>query len=176
MLEHERDVDTGTETIKLSPGLLTPGTRADDPIPLCQRLITALISEEEYEEFHCSGNENFKFDEHGIGVDLDLEMESNSLNHQSLGNYKISGCAAFNGYRISVSGRSLDNMENDEPESTGIMSNVGDTLNGSFSDHDLMPSIACSEFQYNSMSLNERLLLEIRSIGIFPELVVGSLS
>lgn len=167
---------TGTETIKLSPELLTPGTRADDPIPLCQRLITALISEEEYEEFHCSGNENFKFDEHGIGVDLDLEMESNSLNHQSLGNYKISGCAAFNGYRISVSGRSLDNMENDEPESTGIMSNVGDTLNGSFSDHDLMPSIACSEFQYNSMSLNERLLLEIRSIGIFPELVVGSLS
>lgn len=171
LLEHERDVGTGTETIKLSPELLTPGTRADDPIPLCQRLITALISEEEYEEFHCSGNENFEFDEHGIGVDLDLEMESNSLNHQSLGNYKISGCAAFNGYRISVSGRSLDNMENDEPESTGIMSHVGDTLNGSFSDHDLMPSIACSEFQYNSMSLNERVLLEIRSIGIFPELV-----
>ena len=37
---------------------------------------------------------------------------------------------------------------------------------------DLMLSIACSEFQYKSMSLNERLLLEVQSIGIFSELVL----
>ena len=169
-------MDTETKGVKLISEQLTPGTRADDAIPLCQRLLTALISEEEYEEFHCSGNENFKFDEHRTSIDLDSEMESNILNHQSLGNYKISGCAAFNGYRISVSGRSLDKLENDEPEHTGTMSNMDDFLNGSFSDKDLMPSLTCSEFQYNSMSLNERLLLEIQSIGIFPDLVVGSLA
>ena len=37
-------------------------------------------------------------------------MEPNSLNLQSLGNYKIPGCLAFNGHSISVSGRSLDNL------------------------------------------------------------------
>ena len=35
-----------------------------------------------------------------------------------------------------------------------------------------MLSIACSEFHYKSMSLNERLLLEVQSIGIFSELVL----
>lgn len=165
---------TKTKGIKFLSEQITPGTRADDAIPLCQRLLTALISEEEYEEFHCSGNENCKFDEHGNSIGLDSEMESNILNHQGLGNYKISGCAAVNGYRISVSGRSLDKLANDEPENTGTKSNMDDFLNGSFSDKDLMPSFACSEFQYSSMTLNERLLLEIQSIGIFPDLVVCS--
>ena len=35
-----------------------------------------------------------------------------------------------------------------------------------------MPSIACSEFSYKGTSLSEKHLLEIQSIGIFPELVL----
>ena len=57
---------------------------------------------------------------------------------------------------------------------TVIMSNMGASLqNVSFSDQALTNSIACPEAQYKSMSLSERLLLEIQNTRISPELVLN---
>ncbi|KAL2533282.1 hypothetical protein Adt_06633 [Abeliophyllum distichum] len=36
----------------------------------------------------------------------------------------------------------------------------------------MMPDIACSEHEYNSMPINDRLLMEIQSIGIYPDLAI----
>lgn len=37
---------------------------------------------------------------------------------------------------------------------------------------DLISGTVCSEYQYNNMPINERLLLEIHSIGLYPDLLV----
>lgn len=139
-------------------------------IPLCQRLIAALISEED-----CgNGSEDLKVDVYGPEFDLDGELESNSLDHQSLVSFQVARHAAFNGYRIT------GKPENDEPETDMISipdksmnSNFGRSVNGLLSDQALMPNRTLTEFQYADMQLNEKILLEIQSIGIYPEQVVG---
>lgn len=139
-------------------------------IPLCQRLIAALISEED-----CgSGSEDLKVDAYGPEFDLDGELESNSLDHQSPVSFQVAGHASFNGYRLR------GKPENEEPE-TDMMSIPNKTMNSNFghsincllSDQALMPNRTCSEFRYSNMQLNEKLLLEIQSIGLYPEPVVG---
>lgn len=145
---------------------LVRGIGDHNEIPLCQRLIAALISEEDYS----SENEDFKVDAYGPELDLDGELGSNSLDHQSLLNFQFSGHTAYNGHRR------IGQSEQNEPETemTGIPhnamnSNFGRSLNGLLSDQTLMPSSECSEFQYENRPINEKLLLEIQSIGIFPE-------
>ncbi|KAK9274643.1 hypothetical protein L1049_021894 [Liquidambar formosana] len=167
----ERDMDFTTETKNAEP---FPEQLASETT-LCQRLIAAIISEDESEDFDCSGNEDHIY---GTGFEMDAEFESNILNHQLSGNFQISGHAAFNGCRITATGRSLDKRGYDKSESdivsipnTGIISNYSHPLNGMLSDQAMMPSIACSEFQYDSMSIESKLLMEIQSIGIFPEAV-----
>lgn len=169
-IEHEREMEPATEarSIELLAEQLVPGTGDHSVIPLCQRLIAALISEED-----CSnGIEDLKFS----AYEMDGDLESNSLNYQSLINFQFAGPTAFNGYRIT------GKMEHDEPESdmvgflsTGMNSNFGHSPNGLHSDQTLMPSLGCSEYQYDNMHINEKLLLEIQSLSIFPEPVVSSL-
>ncbi|XP_050270171.1 uncharacterized protein LOC126714184 isoform X1 [Quercus robur] len=163
-IEHEREMEPATEarSIELLAEQLVPGIGDHSVIPLYQRLIAALISEED-----CSnGIEDLKFS----AYEMDGDLESNSLNHQSLINFQFAGPTAFNGYRIT------GKMEHDEPESdmvgflnTGMNSNFGHSPNGLHSDQTLMPSMGCSEYLYDNMHINEKLLLEIQSIGIFPE-------
>jgi hypothetical protein len=167
-IEHEREMGPSTEarSIELLAEQLVTGTGDHSVIPLCQRLIAALISEED-----CSnGNEDLKYNAYGTEFELDGEFESNSLNHQSLIGFQFAGPTAFNGYRIT------GKMEHDEPESdivgilnSGMNSNFGHSPNGIHSDQPMMPSMAWSESQYDNMHINEKFLLEIRSIGIFPD-------
>lgn len=107
---------------------------------------------------------------------MDGELGSNSLDHQSLINFQFSGNTAFNGYGI------IGHTEQNELEidMTGIPhkktnSNLGLSLNGLLPDQALMPNRTCSELQYGNMPINEKLLLEIQSIGIFPESGVGQI-
>ena len=149
---------------------LVSGTGDHSEIPLCQRLIAALISEEDYS----SGNEDLMVDAYQPELDLDGELGSNSLDHQTLINFQFSGNTAFNGYRII--GQSEQNEL--ETDMTGLPHkamnlNLGHSLNGLVLDQSLMLNRTCSEFQYGNMPINEKLLLEIQSIGIFPESGVG---
>ncbi|KAG2718054.1 hypothetical protein I3843_03G200500 [Carya illinoinensis] len=165
LIEHEIDMGLPRCTELLAEDLV-PGTGDHSVIPLCQRLIAALISEEDCN----SGHENLKYDEYGTEFELDGELESNSLNDQSLLGFQFVGSTAFNGYTIT------GKVEPDEHESNimgtinaGMHSSVGHSLNGLHLDQSMIPSMACSETQYDNMQINEKLLLEVRSIGIFPE-------
>ncbi|PON39417.1 serine/arginine repetitive matrix protein [Parasponia andersonii] len=145
---------------------LVSGTGDHNEISLCQRLIAALISEEDYS----SGTEDPKVDVCQPEVDFDGGLGSNGLDHPSLFYFQFSGNTAFNGCRII--GQSEQNEL--ETDTTGIPykamnSNLGYSLNGLLPDQALMANRTCSEFQYGNMPINEKLLLEIQSIEIFPE-------
>ncbi|KAG7984023.1 hypothetical protein I3843_04G136200 [Carya illinoinensis] len=168
LIEHEIEMglSTGTRSIELLAEQLVPHTGDHSLIPLCQRLIAALISEEDCK----SVNEDLKYNEYGSEFELDGELESNNMNDQSFVSFQFVGPTDFNGFRIT------GKAEHDEPESnivgilnTGMNSTFGHSPNGLHSDISLMSSMACSEFLYDNMRLNEKLLLEVQSIGIFPE-------
>ncbi|KAL2586845.1 hypothetical protein AAZV13_13G079000 [Glycine max] len=133
-------------------------------IPLCQRLIAALISEEE-----CSGgSEHFKFDAYDNEFEPDREPELNGLDHHSGTDFQFACHSAYNGFRI------LDKPEQDETERdivgippTGLNSSFDKSVNGFLHDK-AMSSFTCSELQYDSLDINDKLLLELKSIGISP--------
>ncbi|KAK6248732.1 hypothetical protein QUC31_020297 [Theobroma cacao] len=163
LLEQGRDagIDAVTSTVELLSQQLVLETRDNNVIPFCQRFIAALIPEEDSD----SGNEDLPFDLYGTGFEMDGELGSNGLSH--IINFQSTGHASVNSYRIT------GKPENDDPEidmlgNTGINSSFSHCLNGTFSDP-LMPSIVCSEFQYENMKINEKLFLEAQSIGIFLE-------
>ncbi|KAJ0089479.1 hypothetical protein Patl1_13514 [Pistacia atlantica] len=168
LAEQEREVGLETGRGDLLMEQLVTGARDHASIPLYQRLIAALVMEEDYS----SENEDLQIDAYGVGFELDGEMEPNLLDH--LLNFQ-SDHTGFNGYRITGK-RNID----DEPEidilgisNSGINSNFGQSLSGVLPDQALIPGMTFSEFQYDSMQMNEKLLLEARSVGIFPESLVG---
>ncbi|KAM0969853.1 hypothetical protein FF1_018056 [Malus domestica] len=161
---HER-VECEPRRGDFRPEQFVPGTGDHAAIPLCQRLLAALIAEED----SSSVNEDLTFDSYGVDFDLDAEVESNGLDYQSQDNIQFAGHTAFNGYRIT------GKPEYDEPGVVGIPnkainSDFDHSRNGFLSDPAVMPGLSCSEFQYGNMSFDEKLLLEVQSVGIFPEL------
>jgi len=115
-------------------------------IPLCQRLLSALISED-----GCSGSENFNFDAYDTQFETNGELELNHLDSHPLANYNFTAHSACNGYRTTQ-----------KPEHH-------DTIN------DLV-DIPSNGLEYDAMDMNERLLLELQSIGISPDPVVSHFS
>ncbi|KAK8543729.1 hypothetical protein V6N13_025898 [Hibiscus sabdariffa] len=163
LLEQERDdrIAARTSTDEILSQQLLLDTRGNNVIPLCQRFLAALIPEEDSD----SGNEDFQFDVHETGFKMDGELGSNDLSH--IVNFQSTGHASFNGYRTSGKPE-YDNPETDMLGNTGISSTFTHSLNGTFPDKP-MPDMVCSEFQYESMKINEKLFLEAQSIGIFLE-------
>ncbi|XVF88811.1 hypothetical protein PTKIN_Ptkin19aG0081500 [Pterospermum kingtungense] len=163
LLEQERDdgIAAVTSTVELFSQQLFSDTRDNNVIPLYQRFLAALIPEEDSD----SGNEDLPFDAYRTGFEMDGELGSNGLSH--IVNFQSTGHASLNGYRMT------GKPEHDDPEidtlgNTGINSNFSQALNGTCPDQP-MPGMVCSEFQYESMKINEKLLLEAESIGIFLE-------
>ncbi|KAK8660644.1 hypothetical protein V6N13_051564 [Hibiscus sabdariffa] len=164
LLEHERDGGIGVvaSVDEIHSPQLLMDTRDNNAIPLCQRFLAALIPEEDID----SGNEDLPFDVYGTEFEIDGELRSNGLSH--IVNFQSAGHASFSGCRIT------GKPEHDDPEidmlgNTGINnSNFSHSQNGSFPDQP-MPGMVCSEFQYESMKINEKLILEAQSIGIFLE-------
>ncbi|KAF6152322.1 hypothetical protein GIB67_005976 [Kingdonia uniflora] len=171
LTECERDLELARE-VKLEPS---------EDNPLYQRVMAALISEEVAEELFCNGDEDFKFDDYGNTFEIDDGSESDSWNQQSLGSIQTVGRPASNGYRITATRRYIDEVEQDESDcaditgdlNVGMVSNFGRSLICLQKNQAVQPDMACSEFQYKQMSLDERTLLEVQSIGIFPELKPG---
>ncbi|KAL2338748.1 hypothetical protein Fmac_013194 [Flemingia macrophylla] len=164
-MDHERDAgsdaqwNTGiiAEQLQLSKG-------DHNVIPLCQRLIAALVSEEE-----CSGSEHLKLDAYDTEFEPDGESELSGLDHHSGISFQFASHSSYNGYRV------IDKPGNDETESdivgvppTGLNSSFGNSLNGFLHDKALMSSFNCSELHYDSLDINDKLLLELKSIGITP--------
>ncbi|GAB2267741.1 hypothetical protein Dimus_002722 [Dionaea muscipula] len=157
--------------------LLALETRGPDAIPLCQRLIAALVTEEDIEG-HCHGtNEGIQVNDLGEEFQLDAELECGTFGYGLLGNLHTS--ATLNGFQITAVKRSLDQLEGyDELESasqmagiqnSGTILNLSLSVNGLLPGPEMIPNMVNPEYQYDNMSIEERLLLEIQGIGIFPE-------
>ncbi|KAJ6956799.1 hypothetical protein NC653_038873 [Populus alba x Populus x berolinensis] len=163
LFDHEREVGHAAETrtSELLPDQLVHEERE---IPLYKILLAAIISEED-----CTcGNGDLEFDAYGVGFELDEELGSNCVNH--LDNFHFSGHAAFNGYKVTGK---PDHVETDIDTSgipnMSINSNFRHTVNGVLSDHALVPGMVRSKFQYDNMKIEEKLSLEVHSLGFFPE-------
>ncbi|OIV99747.1 hypothetical protein TanjilG_26085 [Lupinus angustifolius] len=135
-------------------------------IPLCQRFIAALISEED-----CSnGTEDFKFDVYDTVFEPEGDMEFSGFDNHLRANFQFACGSAYNSYRIN--GR----PEHDVTESgivgrpsTELNSSFGSSINCLLPDKALKSSWTCSELQFASLDINDKLLLELQSIGIAPE-------
>lgn len=95
----------------------------------------------------------------------------------SLGCHKgcdLSGYPTFNGYSLNNNRRSLYELDHSTRDENIVpIPDMGyDRLHNGVLADKLMPGTACSEYQYHYMSINDRLLMEVHSIGIYPDLVV----
>lgn len=134
-------------------GTLLNGTESRSPehfaspgevqIPLCQRLLAALITEDGNSDEH-----NY-INVYGSGFEFETDVESSPFNHRS-----TFGGQRMNNHIMSIPDSGFDS-----------------SYNGLLPDLAMTPGTTFSEYQYGNMSLNERLLVEIQSIGIYPELV-----
>ncbi|CAI8589798.1 unnamed protein product [Vicia faba] len=122
-------------------------------IPLCQRLLSALISEE-----GCSGSENLNFDAYDTQFETNGELELNHLDDHSLANYNFASHSACNGYRTT-----------EKPEHDDTRSDVVDIPQNGLRSSQKTPIITSSELEYDALDINDKILLELQSIGISPE-------
>ncbi|KAI3714539.1 hypothetical protein L6452_21495 [Arctium lappa] len=152
-----------------NPEPLLPETSTLGGTPLCQRLLAALISEEENDDSTFSGNDELKFNVYGSTFELGTDAESEVFSHPSLQNLELSGHDAFSVYGKNSTPR-LYSHRMSIPDSE-IATGLDHSYNGLLSDPEMTSSTTRSEYHYGNMSINERLLLEIQSIGLYPELV-----
>ncbi|KAF5188912.1 serine/arginine repetitive matrix protein [Thalictrum thalictroides] len=154
------------------------GKRVPSPPSLYQRMLSAFIVEEEEDENFCGrGNEDLELDGCGSKFESNVELNGDSWNQQLLGNIQTVGRPASNGYRITATRRYLEELENDDLSCADVMedtnveaiANYSNSLNDFQPDQPQMPSIACTHSQYTQMSIDERLLLEVQSVGLCPD-------
>lgn len=121
------------------------------------------------EEVADNESEDTQFDRYRM-PELDEHYKPNKLSHEISPSSQFSGHSANDDYNMRRGSGSDQYIP--ETDRQGIPNSVRNSLNGLISNQALMPGMACSEFQYDDMPLNEKLLLEIQSIGIFPDSVV----
>lgn len=176
------DVDSsgnGTEStsIEPSPEHFAPGTASPGEIPLCQRLLAALISEGN-DELPLSGKSEHNFNVYGSTFEFETDVESNAFSHRLVQNYELGGHGTVKGHRISSTLRSCKESVHSPPNNhimsgpdSPIATGLDHSYNGILSDPATTSGITFSEYQYGNMPINERLLVEIQSVGLYPELV-----
>ncbi|KAI3694420.1 hypothetical protein L1987_77385 [Smallanthus sonchifolius] len=176
-------LSNGTEnrSIEPSPEHFATGTVGLEEIPLCQRLLAALISEEGNDEFPFNGNNDHKFNVYGPSFEFETDVESNSVNPRSLQNYELGPRGTFSGRTINPALRSCNESIYSPPDhhimslsDSTIATGFDNSYSGLLSDPAMTSAITFSDYQYSNMSINERLLVEIQSIGLYPELVPDS--
>lgn len=160
---------------------LSLGTGVSSDIPVCQILLSALISEDEIEEPSGSENEGSVFNSFSYASDeFDGDIEHESFSQQSLHSFEHAGLAGFGEFSIAAGGRSDNELEHDLLDDSfsrpgmWIPSGADRSLNDFLPNQAVKPVLSCSEIQYNKMSINERALLELQSIRLLPEPVVYS--
>ncbi|GLU10080.1 hypothetical protein SLE2022_269060 [Rubroshorea leprosula] len=163
-LERDEGLLMGTMSLEFLSEQSLLDTRDHNTIPLYQRLIAALILEDD-----CSSrSKGLDFDIYGTGFEFDRESAPNGLSH--LVNFQSAENTSFNGYSIA------EKVEHEDPEidtlkGLGTCENFSHSLNGKHSGQVLMPG-KVAEFQYENMKINEKLYLEAQSVGILLEPVL----
>ncbi|THU53437.1 hypothetical protein C4D60_Mb10t14390 [Musa balbisiana] len=175
----------GTENVKTSVGRLETNRWYDKMVPLSQRLLSAFIAEDETEkldtethgELFLHSDTNNYINDHAkelMNIDCHLELEYKNQKN-SLGD--IIPCDEF---MVSNNYRHL-NIQNFmygyEPlvENSAVLSTDNGSLSGykknSLNQLHVMDNTSPYECQFEDMSLDDRILMELHSIGLFPETV-----
>ncbi|GAB2218097.1 hypothetical protein Droror1_Dr00001315 [Drosera rotundifolia] len=180
-LEYEKHCgfSPATDSVDHFLELLTLETRGPDAVPLCQRLLAALVTEEDIESYSHGTNEGILVDDFPDEFQLHRESDHGNLGYELMENSHSVGSTTLNGIRITAMRRTQGDLEGyEEPEAasqfagiqnSGTSFNFGRSVNGLLSEADTMPNMVSPDSQYDSLSIDERLLLEIHGIGIYPE-------
>ncbi|XP_060213626.1 uncharacterized protein LOC132640851 isoform X3 [Lycium barbarum] len=161
-----------TESFDLTSEHVVSGKGKPKGISLYQRMMAAIVPDELY----CNGKEDLNSNVYRSGFELEIDSESDTSCAQMLYSSDASQYCTSNGYRINANGCSIDNLDYIKADNVASALEVGNfssydqSQNGLLSEHRTMPGFVCSEYQYNEMSIDERLLLEIHYIGIYPDL------
>ncbi|XP_049405757.1 uncharacterized protein LOC125869233 isoform X2 [Solanum stenotomum] len=148
------------------------GKSKPESISLYQRMMAALVPEELY----CNGKEDLNSNVYRSEFEMEMDSESDTSCAQMLYSSDTSQYCASNGFRIDANGCFIDNLDYikaDNVTSTlevGNFSSYDQSQNGLLREHRTVPGFVCSEYQYDEMSIHERLLLEIHCIGVYPDL------
>ncbi|XP_057766538.1 uncharacterized protein LOC130986986 isoform X2 [Salvia miltiorrhiza] len=155
--------ETEARSVELSPEHVPPVVKKPDEISMYQRIIAALIPEEE----------DLKYDVHESSFVTEKDLGSDTFCSHISPSCDPSGCPTFNSYDVNSNGRSFYELEQNIMSITGTGYPSCNHLQNGLHTDQLIPSTICSEYQYQNMSINERLIMEVQSIGIYPDLVSG---
>ncbi|XP_058087160.1 uncharacterized protein LOC131234357 [Magnolia sinica] len=160
-------------------------------IPLSQRLLQAFIVEDETEEFSLNGERRdacFQYssddspcgpcnhiDNEAIGdrmeSKIDSEADLETRKHRNTDKFSCNGSAASNNF-MSTNSCDVYNDEVWQEDDALGHSEVGqNNLNGLQPTRTNSSGISSFECQYQQMSLDERILAELHSIGLSPDMV-----
>ncbi|XP_042002360.1 uncharacterized protein LOC121751632 isoform X1 [Salvia splendens] len=154
--------ETKARCVDFSPEHVAPGVKKSDEISMYQRIIAALIPEEDHD---------LKYDAYESSFEIEKDLGSDTVCSHLSPSCDLSGCPTFNGYDSNSNGRSFYELEQNNMSIPGMGFPNCDHLQDGLHTDQLTPSTICSEYQYQDMSINERLIMEVHSIGIYPDLV-----
>lgn len=169
--EREIDILLANQANHVEPFLehLVRKNDAPNRISLCQTLISAIIDEEEVGSFgYVNGEGEHSFD----CFEFDEELTPKVSHTNSLGTFQALERVPSNGYRIDGGGRYHGELMYQNLGNNDISSEQNDEghLFDELFPNQKMPCISMlSEFQYNQMSIDDRILLELNAIGIYPD-------
>ena len=167
--ERLRVIEPANQSKHAEPFLedLVLGNGSQIGVSICQALLSAIIEEEEIENFNHKNNEEDHLygNAYGLHFDVDAELKSKSLNLQSFGTFQAADRAALYSYKANTGWGYHDELTQDMG-SNGHLDEMVPNLA-------VTSSPVCTEFQYNQMCISDRILLELGEIGVYPEPVVS---
>ncbi|KAL5735172.1 hypothetical protein ACOSP7_033033 [Xanthoceras sorbifolium] len=161
--------------------------RKNEDTPLYQRILSALIAEDENEEFEENGGGIYNYCRDDSPVDTCLLIDAESRKRDRiqfeydsmLGQVQKQCLLSCNGDTTFNGGRSIQNMYNDDFSNGGSGLMHGETRifsefsenggNGPRAVHTDASSISSPDCQYEHMCLKDKLMLELQSIGLYLE-------
>ncbi|MCE3050132.1 hypothetical protein HAX54_046518 [Datura stramonium] len=171
-LNEVRGQTNETQSFDLTSEHVVSGKSKPKGISLYQRMMAALVPEELY----CNGKEDLNSNVCRSGFEMEMDSESDPSCAQMLYSSDTSQYCASNGFRINANGCSVDNLDYIKAGNVASalevenFSSYDQSQNGLLPEHRTVPGFVCSKYQHDEMSTDERLLLEIHYIGIYPDL------
>nr|XP_043628876.1 uncharacterized protein LOC122600252 isoform X2 [Erigeron canadensis] len=132
---------------------------------LCQRLLAALISEDDGNEYTWCANDDLHYNVYGSVSERETDIESNGIKWHLIENFET-GRSFSRSYSIDSTLRSCNEVVHSRSNNNIMsMSNPEIATSGLLSDPAMITSC---QYGYANVSINERLLLEIHSLGLYP--------
>nr|XP_029123956.1 uncharacterized protein LOC105057117 isoform X3 [Elaeis guineensis] len=152
----EREPELAWETEHVEPFLeqLIRGIGARSGVSICQALLSAIIEEEEIENINYNSGEEYLHGSHGICFEVEGGLKSKGSNFHSSRTFLTAERGPSNGFKGNAGWRYHDELTHEKLESSVSLSDS---------------STVCTKFQYNQMCINDRILLELSEIGLYPD-------